>query len=82
MLNSTEHILKIPLTVVDAFHSHLEPMEFLRPETFPDQVSFSYSRIKDQWNVVKIDGFDLKTDPKRFFSLHCHLFPYFSFCPR
>lgn len=77
-----EHILKIPLTVVDAFHSHLEPMEFLRPETFPDQVSFSYSRIKDQWNVVKIDGFDLKTDPKRFFSLHCHLFPYFSFCPR
>ncbi|XP_059613246.1 fringe glycosyltransferase isoform X2 [Phlebotomus argentipes] len=77
-----EHLLRIPLTVVDQFHSHLEPMEFLRPEMFHDQVSFSYSRMKNEWNVVKIDGFDLKTDPKRFYSLHCHLFPYFSFCPR
>lgn len=77
-----EHILKIPLTVVDAFHSHLEPMEFIRPETFQDQASFSYAKMKNEWNVVKIDGFDLKTDPKRFYSLHCHLFPYFSYCPR
>ncbi|CAD7082055.1 unnamed protein product [Hermetia illucens] len=77
-----EHLLKVPLTVVDNFHSHLEPMEFIRPETFHDQVSFSYARMKNEWNVVKIDGFDMKTDPKRFYSLHCHLFPYFSFCPR
>ncbi|XP_055373299.1 fringe glycosyltransferase [Condylostylus longicornis] len=77
-----EHLLKVPLTVVDNFHSHLEPMEFIRPETFHDQVSFSYARMKNEWNVVKIDGFDQKTDPKRFYSLHCHLFPYFSFCPR
>uniref|UniRef100_A0A1B0CB62 Myosin class i heavy chain n=2 Tax=Lutzomyia longipalpis TaxID=7200 RepID=A0A1B0CB62_LUTLO len=77
-----EHLLRIPLTVVDQFHSHLEPMEFLRPEMFHDQVSFSYARMKNEWNVVKIDGFDTKTDPKRFYSLHCHLFPYFSFCPR
>lgn len=78
-----EHMLKIPLTVLDQFHSHLEPMEFLRPETFQDQVSFSYAKMKnDDWNIVKIDGFDKKTDPKRFFSLHCHLFPYYSFCLR
>lgn len=41
-LSFTESILKRPLTVVDAFHSHLEPMEFIRPETFQDQVTFSY----------------------------------------
>ncbi|KAH8395231.1 hypothetical protein KR222_003176 [Zaprionus bogoriensis] len=76
-----EHLLKVPLTVVDNFHSHLEPMEFIRSDTFQDQVSFSYAHMKNQWNVIKVDGFDLKTDPKRFYSLHCQLFPYFSFCP-
>ncbi|GLV41719.1 fringe [Carabus blaptoides fortunei] len=77
-----EHKLKKPLTVVDQFHSHLEPMKFLRRDTLYDQISFSYSRNKDEWNVVKIEGFDIKYDPNRFLSLHCHLFPYFSFCPR
>ncbi|XP_062710172.1 fringe glycosyltransferase-like, partial [Aedes albopictus] len=77
-----EHILNVPLTVVDAFHSHLEPMEFIRPETFHDQVSFSYARMKNEWNVVKVDGFDLKTDPKRIYSLHCYLYPFFSICPK
>ncbi|KAH8302763.1 hypothetical protein KR044_010647 [Drosophila immigrans] len=76
-----EHLLKVPLTVVDNFHSHLEPMEVIRSDTFQDQVSFSYAHMKNQWNVIKVDGFDLKTDPKRFYSLHCRLFPYFSFCP-
>jgi fringe len=71
------------MSVVDAFHSHLEQMENIRPETFQDQVSFSYAKMRNEWNVVKIDGgFDLETDPKRFYSLHCHLFPYFTFCPR
>lgn len=77
-----EHLLKVPLTVVDNFHSHLEPMEFIRPDTFADQVSFSYALMKNQWNVIKIDGFDFKTDPRRFYSLHCKLFPYFSYCPQ
>lgn len=77
-----EHILNVPLTVVDAFHSHLEPMEFIRPETFHDQVSFSYARMRNEWNVVKVDGFDLKTDPKRIYSLHCYLYPFFSICPK
>ncbi|XP_058982052.1 fringe glycosyltransferase [Musca domestica] len=76
-----EHLLKVPLTVVDNFHSHLEPMEFIRPDTYQDQVSFSYALMKNQWNVVKVDGFDTKTDPRRFYSLHCKLFPYFSYCP-
>ncbi|XP_053955564.1 fringe glycosyltransferase isoform X1 [Anastrepha ludens] len=76
-----EHLLKVPLRIVENFHSHLEPMEHIRPETFPDQVSFSYAHMRNQWNVVKVDGFDLATDPRRFYSLHCKLFPYFSFCP-
>jgi fringe protein len=33
-----EYLLKTNLTVIDAFHSHLEPMEFIRQETFQDQV--------------------------------------------
>ncbi|PNF42912.1 hypothetical protein B7P43_G12325 [Cryptotermes secundus] len=34
-----EHLLRKPLTVIDQFHSHLEPMKFLRQDTFHDQVS-------------------------------------------
>ena len=77
----SEHLLKVPLRVVENFHSHLEPMEHIRPDTFQDQVSFSYAHMRNQWNVVRVDGFDLAKDPKRFYSLHCKLFPYFSFCP-
>lgn len=29
------------------------------------QISFSYAKIKDEWNVVKIDGFDDKYDQNR-----------------
>ncbi|XP_018567115.1 fringe glycosyltransferase [Anoplophora glabripennis] len=77
-----EHLLKQPLTVVDQFHSHLEPMKFIRRDMIEDQISFSYARSKDEWNVVKIEGFDEEQDQNRFLSLHCFLFPYFSFCPR
>lgn len=76
-----EHLLKKPLTVVDQFHSHLEPMKFIRRDLIEDQISFSYAKIKDEWNVVKIEGFDEKYDQNRFLSLHCFLFPRFSFCP-
>ncbi|XP_058797189.1 fringe glycosyltransferase isoform X2 [Phymastichus coffea] len=77
-----EHLLKKQLTVVEQFHSHLEILKFLNKDTFHDQVSFSYSKgPRDDWNVVKIDGFSTADDPKRFRSLHCHLFPHFSYCP-
>jgi fringe protein len=33
-----EYLLNTPLTVVDAFHSHLEPMEYIKKDTFPNQV--------------------------------------------
>ncbi|XP_043471367.1 fringe glycosyltransferase isoform X2 [Leptopilina heterotoma] len=77
-----EHLLKKQLTVVEQFHSHLEPMKFLNKDTFHEQVSFSYSKgSKDEWNVVKIDGFNPRDDPTRFRSIHCHLYPKLSYCP-
>ncbi|KAJ8915068.1 hypothetical protein NQ315_014323 [Exocentrus adspersus] len=60
-----EHLLKQPLTVVDQFHSHLEPMKFIRRDMIEDQISFSYARSKDEWNVVKIEGFDEEQDQNR-----------------
>ena len=34
-----EYLLKKQLTVVEQFHSHLEPMKFLNKDTFAEQVS-------------------------------------------
>ncbi|XP_037044532.1 fringe glycosyltransferase-like [Bradysia coprophila] len=70
-----EHLLSVPLTVVDQFHSHLEPMEYIGSDTFQNQVSFSYGKNQNDWNVINIDGFDKLSDPTRYRSLHCHLFP-------
>lgn len=68
-----EHLLGKPLTVVDQFHSHLEAMKFLRRDTLHDQVSFSFSNHKDEWNVVDVDGFDLNYDPNRY-NFHLYIF--------
>jgi len=78
-----EHVLRTPLTVIKEFHSHLEPQRFLsRERDFDDHISFSYSKYKDEMNVVEIEGFSEQEDPTRFMSLHCKLFPNFSWCPR
>ncbi|KAG4070934.1 hypothetical protein HA402_001371 [Bradysia odoriphaga] len=77
-----EYLLNVPLTIIDTFHSHLEPMEFLRKDTFKDQVSFSYGQIKNDKNILNIDGLDNISDPTRFYSLHCHLFPHLSSCSK
>ncbi|XP_013785628.1 fringe glycosyltransferase-like [Limulus polyphemus] len=75
-----EHVLKKKLTVIEHFHSHLEPMNLIKPETFEDQISFSYSRSGNETNVLTVEGFDKECDPTRFLSLHCRLFPHFGFC--
>ncbi|KAL0272397.1 UNVERIFIED_CONTAM: hypothetical protein PYX00_005380 [Menopon gallinae] len=78
-----EHVLRKSLTVVDQFHSHLEPLAFLSRDSLHEQISLSYSRYgQDDLNIVKIEGFEYKQDPTRFLSLHCFLFPQFPFCPR
>lgn len=72
-----EHLLGKPLTVVEQFHSHLESMKFLRRDTLHDQVSFSFSNHKDEWNVVNVEGFDLNYDPNRLvFILSLKLVPF------
>lgn len=58
-------MMKINLTQVPEFHSHLEQMKLLPSETFKDQISFSYSKSKDEWNVVNVPGFDTTYDPSR-----------------
>ncbi|XP_071451154.1 fringe glycosyltransferase [Hetaerina americana] len=78
-----EHILGHHLTVVDEFHSHLEPMRFLPEESFPEQITFSYSRYGKEQNVLKIEkGLPMKDDPTRLLSLHCILHPSAKYCPR
>ncbi|XP_065200820.1 fringe glycosyltransferase [Planococcus citri] len=78
-----EYLLGKPLTVIDEFHSHLEPMKFLQQDTYHKQITFSYSNLgKEEENTIKIDGFDVDKDPTRFLSLHCYLFPHFSMCSR
>lgn len=55
---------------------------------FVFQVSFSYSKgPRDEWNILKINGFDMKNDPKRYTLLFYILilllyfyFAHFSIC--
>jgi len=77
-----ENLLNHNLTVVKEFHSHLEPMKFIRPETFASQITFSYSQYGNEQNIISIEGLNHGLDPTRFLSLHCHLFPSFAYCPR
>uniref|UniRef100_A0A1E1WJH4 Fringe-like glycosyltransferase domain-containing protein n=1 Tax=Pectinophora gossypiella TaxID=13191 RepID=A0A1E1WJH4_PECGO len=71
-----EVLVKQKLTIVPEFHSHLENLKTMNPETFRDQISLSYSSD----NTVNVSGFDNVTDPTRIYSLHCTLFPYFDIC--
>ena len=68
---AVEHLLQVPLTVVQEFHSHMEPHKLLpNDETLDQGISFSYSSkddIPDQSNVLNIDqGFTLEEDPTRY----------------
>ncbi|XP_076038523.1 fringe glycosyltransferase-like [Oratosquilla oratoria] len=76
-----EHVLRKKLTVVEEFHSHLEPMRFVNTDTLAEQISLSYSQYGNEMNVLPIEGLDARFDPTRVLSLHCHLYPNFSFCP-
>lgn len=75
-----EHLLRKKLTVVEEFHSHLEPMRFVNTDSLPRQVSFSYSQYGSEMNVLPVDGLDTRLDPTRLLSVHCLLFPNFNFC--
>jgi len=75
-----EALAKVPLTKVDEFHSHLEPLRLVND--LHNQISFSYSTYGDtgEKNIVNVDGFSEEEDPTRFLSLHCHLNLHLSQC--
>ena len=63
----TEHKLGIPLTVVQEFHSHLEPMALLTKEELHTHISFSYLIEGTKSNIVPITGpFPPSIDPTRY----------------
>ncbi|XP_055341131.1 fringe glycosyltransferase-like [Paramacrobiotus metropolitanus] len=70
------HLLKVPLTVIERFHSHLEPLHLMDLETLKTQISFGYSTNPgNQMNRVSVSGWDTESDPTRFLSLDCVLRP-------
>ena len=79
-----EMLAEVPLTKLDEFHSHLEPLRLVRE--LENQISFSYSSYGDEEgkeeerNIVEVQGFQEKKDPTRFLSIHCQLFPSTSWC--
>ena len=74
-----ELLAGVPMTRIEEFHSHLEPLRLVN--NLAKQISFSYSSYGNERNVIEIDGFSESEDPTRFQSIHCNLFPYFSWCP-
>jgi len=75
-----DHLVKVKMTVVDEFHSHLEPLRLVKD--YEDQISFSYGNYGTEMNTLEVEGFGVEEDKTRFLSLHCKLFPNFSWCPR
>ncbi|KAK5644425.1 hypothetical protein RI129_005725 [Pyrocoelia pectoralis] len=71
-----EHLLNSSFTEVEQFHSHYENHRLFKLETIEDQVSLSYTGE----NTIEIEGFDKKSDPTRFMSLHCAIYPKVDFC--
>jgi len=68
------HYLKHQLTISSLFWSHLDGLRSIRPENIRQQVTFGYTD-KQPNNVVSVPGFNISTDPSRFLSVHCFLFP-------
>ena len=76
-----DYVVRVPLTVVEEFHSHLEPLKFIKSDAIHQQITFSYSSSQNEINTVSVpDGFDEATDPTRMMSLHCFLFPKATLC--
>ncbi|XP_063312270.1 beta-1,3-N-acetylglucosaminyltransferase radical fringe [Pelobates fuscus] len=78
-----EGLLEVKMQHSNLFHSHLENLEKLSPDTVLQQVTLSYGGPENKRNVVKITGpFSLEDDPSRFKSLHCLLHPDTTWCPK
>ena len=63
-----EHLLQVPLTVVQDFHSHMEALKLLpNDDKLAEGISYSYfSKDGGMSNVLNIEaGFALEDDPTR-----------------
>ncbi|CAC5385335.1 FNG [Mytilus coruscus] len=70
------HLLKVPLTKIKEFHSHLEGLHRIPHHQLSNQLTLSYFNS----NVIDVNGYCHEKDPTRFRSVHCHLNPYLSQC--
>nr|AKP06495.1 N-acetylglucosaminyltransferase fringe [Platynereis dumerilii] len=69
------YYMKKELTVVPGFHSHLEGLWLIKPRDLENHITFSYGQSGHATNVVRVGGFSQGSDPTRFRSIHCHLYP-------
>jgi len=69
------YYMKRELTVVPGFHSHLEGLWLIKPRDLENHLTFSYGQSGHRTNVVRVPGFSQDSDPTRFRSIHCHLYP-------
>ncbi|KAM9045993.1 beta-1,3-N-acetylglucosaminyltransferase radical fringe isoform 1-T1 [Megaptera novaeangliae] len=77
-----EGLLGARLLHSSLFHSHLESLQRLPPDTLLQQVTLSYGGPENPHNVVNVaGGFSLQQDPTRFKSVHCLLYPDTDWCP-
>ena len=68
-------LLRVPLTQLQTFHSHLEPLRRLSPESLSEQVTLSYGQYEDgAENHVMLEDLDMEQDPTTMYTLHCRLF--------
>ncbi|XP_063444625.1 beta-1,3-N-acetylglucosaminyltransferase radical fringe-like [Mytilus trossulus] len=70
------HLLKVPLTKIKEFHSHLEGLHRIPQHQLSDQLTLSYFNS----NVIDVKGYSHEKDPTRFRTVHCHLYPYLTQC--
>ncbi|XP_039990799.1 beta-1,3-N-acetylglucosaminyltransferase radical fringe [Xiphias gladius] len=78
-----EALLEVALTHTHLFHSHLENLQKLPPDSVLEQVTLSYGGFENRRNVVSIaGGFSLAEDPTRFKTVHCLLYPDTDWCPK
>nr|XP_031325261.1 beta-1,3-N-acetylglucosaminyltransferase radical fringe isoform X1 [Camelus dromedarius] len=77
-----EGLLGARLLHSSLFHSHLENLQRLPPNSVLQQVTLSYGGPENPQNVVNVaGGFSREQDPTRFKSIHCLLYPDTDWCP-
>ncbi|XP_030066137.1 beta-1,3-N-acetylglucosaminyltransferase manic fringe [Microcaecilia unicolor] len=77
-----EQKLGVQLLRSPLFHSHLENLHLIPKSQLPHQVTLSYGVFERKQNMVHLPGpFSIQSDPTRFRSIHCLLYPDTSWCP-